>query len=408
MTALLSPENAHIAEAASINHHCVQLIGKEIITGNQKQLGKMVSWATLKTLLFTLGPLLLPKLLTLIASIRRSSSTHPNAPASTRPIPLQPKRALNILFVSALLSLLSTLPIPPLQPRNIFHQTSSRLQIPTDVLFTRLSSLHRLTASDQLLKSKLTSLDSRLLYLTHGPDPLIHCAFCTPEHPKTHLYYSLPAILTPHLAHIAALGLATSSLLAGPDAATWRTQATVAGVALAAAEVWARATYDVRANARATRVAELDAFHWRVLVLRGVAFAVVDMVLAGVVWLTATNRAWGWRRPEGAEERLERVVAGLERTGKTLQAVGIVRNAVLRSEGLSAVARNYWVREGRVLREVFEEEDEVRDAQRRVLERVHLGPVEWEAGRYVEELVAGGRGVRVDGDVVVGEEGGLK
>ncbi|KAL8815470.1 MAG: hypothetical protein Q9191_008466 [Dirinaria sp. TL-2023a] len=131
----------------------------------------MVSITTLQTLLFTLGPLLLPRLISYWRTQRASAASSSRLPITAPPARV--KRSLNILFISALLFLLSTLPI--FSPENILLATSSRLQTPNDVLFTRLASLRpnkTLTASDELLKPRLASIDARCLYLTYGPDTL--------------------------------------------------------------------------------------------------------------------------------------------------------------------------------------------------------------------------------------------
>lgn len=355
----------------------------------------MVSWATyaphstpevpkltthhsIQTLVFTLGPLLLPKLLSYYRSIRSSASQHG---LQIRPTPRRVRRALNLLFLSAVLAFLSSLPY--FHPENIFSLTSSRLQIPTDVLFTRLSALRPLTASDQILRSKLTSLDARLQYLAFGPGPVRDCRFCEPDEQSTFLYYALPTLVAPHLLHIALLGLVTSGgSFSGAEAARWRTHATVAGKGLAAAELYLRATHDARANnARALRPADLDPFHWRVLVYRGLAMAVLDAVLAWLLWLAATRRAFVV--PPSVSERLERSTRRLESAGQKLHALGMARNVVLRDERLRELNRRYWETEGLVMRDVFEDR-EVVDQVKEVLGRIDVGEVTNNAERYAE------------------------
>lgn len=335
--------------------------------------------ASVQTLLFTFGPILLPRLIAYYRAIRSSAAAHN---ISVRPVPPGIKRALNILFVVAVLALISS--IAPLQPLNVFTFTNSRLQIPTDTLFNRLTSIRPLTTKDEILKSKFTSPDARLQYLAFGPDALIYCLFCNVDEPRSFLYYAIPSILAPHLFHIGLLGLITSSLLFGPEAAVWRTQATIAGVALAALELYLRATYDVRANATATRISELDFFHWRMLSYRGIAIATVDAFLGWMLYLSSTNRAFV--KPPSIDERLRHVTDVIELANRKLFALGITKTAASHDSTLRAAIQTYWDAESNRLKEVFEDKD-VQDRIRAVEARLDMNAISLEAGRYADGIV---------------------
>src|SRR5579862_4258949 len=165
-----------------------------------------------QALLITFGPIIITRAIAYF----RSSAAPLNSPRRPiRPVPLHVSRALNVLFITACLALLSTLPY--FQPENIFVVTQSRLQTPSEVLFTRLQTIRPLTAQDISLKSKLVSIDSRLLYLTYGPGPLADCLFCNSDAPFSYLYYAFPSIVIPHILHTAVLGVVTSSLLSGHE-----------------------------------------------------------------------------------------------------------------------------------------------------------------------------------------------
>lgn len=73
-----------------------------------------------------------------------------------------------------------------------------------------------------------------------------------------------------------------------------------------------------------------------------------------------------------------------------LSATGIVRNAMVRDEGLRRRGEGYWKREGVVMQEVMGER-EVVEGLRGALEsgRVQVGRVEEEASRYVEGVMGG-------------------
>ena len=302
-------------------------------------------------------------------------------------MPPPAKTALNILFVSAVLFLISTL--PTFSPENILTLTSSRLQTPNDVLFTRLASLRpngTLTADDELLKPRIASIDARCLYLTYGPDTVTHCPFCTSDEPTSYLYYSLPLLALPHLLHLCILGLATSNGIAGKHGNRWRTCAAVCGSALAAIDIYLFATRDWKANARVFRPEDLTHFFWRMRTVRGVAVAGADCLLAALLYLSATNRMFATSVTNA--ERVETVLRTMEQSRGKLSALGIMKNVIVRDEGLSAQGREYWKREKLVMGEVMDER-EVVEGVRDALEkgRVSVQRVEDEARKYADGIV---------------------
>ncbi len=334
----------------------------------------------IQSLVFTLGPLLLPRVIAFVRSIRASSQQkHAIRPASPRVT-----RALNVLFIAAAVSLLSTLPY--FAPPSIFHQTQSRLQIPTDVLFTRLAGLRPLTPVDEALKAKFVSLESRLLYLTFGPDVVASCPFCKSEESRSYFYYALPSLLAPHLLHLAALGVVTSSLLCGSEGSRWRTHATVAGVGLAVADVWLVGSYEHKDNSRATRLADVEFFYWRMRIVRGVALALTDGLLGWGLWLTATNR-WQLSAPD-VPERLESSARLMELANSKLSAVGALRNVVFRNSSLRDWNMRYWVQEGKVMADINEDR-EVVDGVRNALGRLDINTITQQASRYADSLMGG-------------------
>ncbi len=336
---------------------------------------------SLKTIVFTLGPIALPKLISYYRSTRRKSHS-PDAPI--RPIPRHVTRALNILFITAIVALISTLPY--FAPENIFAVTQSRLQIPTDVLFTRLAALRPLTLRDEALKTKLVSLEARLLYFTYGPGPLADCLFCNSDDHNSYFYYSFPSIMTPHLLHIIVLGLITSSLFSGREGKIWRTQATIAGAVLAIVEMYLVTSFDHKSNTRAARLNDINAIHWRLRMYRGIGMAIVDALLGWGLYLSSTNRAF--LTPPTPAERLEASARMLESTNRKLHALGITRNVFVRDEGLRATTEKYWTTEGKVMNEVFEER-EVVDGVQSALARLDVNQITEEASRYADSVVSG-------------------
>jgi hypothetical protein len=280
------------------------------------------------------------------------------------------------------------LSLPFFAPENLFNLTSSRLQIPTEVLFNRLLSIRpnqTLTQSDTALRHKFVNLESRLLYLQFGPDVLASCPFCLSEEPKTYLYYALPSIASPHLVNLVVLSLATSATVAGKEAARWRTSAAVAAAVAAGLDIYVTSTYNYGANARATRLSELDMFFWSSRVLRLVALAVLDLGVASLIYVSATNRLFA--SPPDPASRVEAVTRQVLATKSKLSAVGIVKNTSLRDEDLRARTAAYWTHEGRVMREVMEQREVVEGVNDALANRINIQEISRDAETYALNML---------------------
>ena len=291
--------------------------------------------------------------------------------------------------MSCVFALIST--YPTFAPENVLIATSSRLQTPNDVLFTRLSYLRPngvLTEEDNLLKPRMASLDARCLYLNYGPSVLTHCPFCMSDEPLSYFYYALPALLLPHLLHLFALGAATSSAVGGKECNRWRMSAVILGAGLALAECYLTGARDWKANGRTVRAEDLNHFCWRMRVWRGLFIGVGDAMLAGLLWASSTNRLFVV--PPSAAERFEAAMKVLENTRGRLGAIGIVRNVVVRDETMRRKAETYWRKEGQVMSEVMDER-EVVGGMRSALGsgRIQLSQVEEGASKYAEGIIAG-------------------
>lgn len=313
-----------------------------------------------------------------------------NPPKSQiRPLPQATSRALLLLFLSAVVFFLSTFPV--FHPSNIFRQTHSRLQTSPGVLLTRLAALRPLTPADEALRNIFdgsSGLEPRLLYARYGPTTLLTNTLVHPsdlDAGRIFLLYALPAHLLPHLAHLAVLGFATSSFIAGRDAGRWRTFACLAGIGLAAAECYLLATYDDGHNRRSTRVTEIDFFYWKLLLWRGLAGAAVDALLGWAIWLGATGRMFV--TPLTPAERLRAQQGAWEAVLNKVRGLGVLRNAIVRDPGVRRREEAYWVKEGEVMKDVFEE-PEVLEAQRNALKRLDMVRIGREAEAFVDNCLA--------------------
>ncbi|KAI1083919.1 hypothetical protein F5B20DRAFT_594488 [Whalleya microplaca] len=344
-----------------------------------------ISWGTIKSLLIFFGPLLLPKAIGYYKSIRNASRA---SGVPIRPVPPKVIRALAIIATISAILLLRAL--PPFAPENIFTATQSRLQIPTDVLFNRLSSLrpgpaHALTPTDEALRAKFVNLESRLLYLQYGPAVLAECPFCAADDPQTYWVYALPSLLAPHLLNLVTVALATSDLVAGPEGPRWRTTTTLVAALAAALDVYAVSTYGAQANARATRLPDLDMFFWRTRALRFAGLGLLDGVLGLLLWAASTRRAFA--SPPSPAERVEGVTRALLTTKGRLAAVGIVKNTTNRDEELRGRTQAYWLHEGRVMRDVMEEREVVEGVNDALANRIDIRDITRDAETYALHML---------------------
>lgn len=336
----------------------------------------------IKSLVLFFGPMLLPKAIAFYKSIRAV----PRNGASIRPVPPNVSRALLVLCAVFLVALISTLPI--FSPENVFTLTQSRLQIPNDVLFTRLSTLrlNGVTDFDNSLRSKFASLESRLLYIKYGPDAIANCLFCKPEDTSSYFYYSLPSLLAPHLFNLAILGFVTSGLMVGPEGATWRTTGIIGGMAIAAVDIWAVGAYNHQDNARATRLQDVDFFFWKMRLYRGCATAALHALIGWLMYLSSTNRAF--LKPLSPSERVEGSLKLLEAARSKVNATGVMRNAVSRDPSMRAKTQNYWVNEGRMMTECMEDREVMEGVNNALENRIKIDQISSDADRYAENLVA--------------------
>jgi hypothetical protein len=335
----------------------------------------------IKSLLIFFGPILLPKAISYYRSLRAGPAVHG---LSVQPIPPAVYRALVILSVTSVSFLVKSLLS---SPENIFTLTQSRLQIPIDVLFTRLSTLrsHGLTPADEILRTKIESRESRLLYFQYGPDILTSCQFCNPEEPNSYLYYALPALLAPHLLNVFVLALVTSALVAGRDGAVWRTVATTAAIGVAIADIYFVCTYPYQSNGVATRLQDIDMFFWKMHMYRGLALAAMNGIIGYLLYLSSTNRAFV-QVPSPAE-RVEAATRVLDAARSKIGALSALRNTITRDEGLTAMSRAYWVDYGRLMSEAMEDREVIEGVNSALENRINVSRISSDADSYIEAVL---------------------
>ncbi|KAJ1338201.1 tail-anchored protein insertion receptor [Microdochium nivale] len=342
-----------------------------------------VSWATIRSLLLFFGPMLLPRLIRWYKDFRSGTNRHG---LRVRPIPPQAFRAILLLVTVA--GVLLVLALPAFAPENVFVITQSRLQIPTDTLYNRVSSLRPdnvLTDVDQALRAKFVSLESRLLYLQYGPDVLADCPFCSSDDIKSYFYYAVPSLLGRHLVNLVALSLATSEAVAGREGMQWRRYTTIAAAVGAAVDVYLVSNYNHQANARAPRLQELDMFFWTSRAYRSVALAGLDLVFAVLLFLSSTNRAFA--TPPSPAERIEAATRSLMATRSKLSAFGVLKNTSIRDEDLRSRTMAYWQHEGHLMREMMEDREVIEGVNDALENRINIQNITKDADVYVASLL---------------------
>jgi hypothetical protein len=344
--------------------------------------------SSVHTLLVIFGPFLLNRLISAFNTSRAVSRSVP-----VRPPPPKVTRALKLLFVSTAVCL--ALSLPQFAPENVFARTESRLQIEAKVLFARLRQLRPRTDEDQALLDKFSvNPRNKLLYAQFGPDTLLNCIWCAtnngPDDTKNYFIYSIPKILAPHLAHLAVLGLATSSFI-GPEGSRFRIHATIVGLFIVVAELYYLGTFDFAQNARAKTLREVEFVHWRLRMVRYIAFAAVDAMLGAVLWLTSTNR---WlAKPPSMAERLESTTKQAEETVHKLRALGLLTNSINRQSALRGVREEYWRTEGQYMAAAVQEE-EVSAEINKALMKLDMGMVEARTGEVADSIMSAIDGLR--------------
>lgn len=206
------------------------------------------------------------------------------------------------------------------------------------------------------------------------------------------MYYAIPDLLWPHLINWAAVTLVTSRLVTGRTGPQWRTYATIAGVVIAGLDIYLVVTYNHLANRRMTKLQELDFFYWNARVWRAVALAGLDVLLSGLMYLSATNRAFV--NPPTAAERIEAVTRVLGGIKGKVNALGVVKNTSSRDEELRARSTAYWNHEVRLMRDVMEEREVIEGVSNALENRIDIESISRDADLYAASMLVplvGGR-----------------
>jgi hypothetical protein len=340
-----------------------------------------IPWASIKNLAIFVAPVVIPKAYGYYQSWRHGP---PTPVLAIQPIPPRVRWVLALLATCCLAFLAQTL--PALAPENIFARVPGGVHLSLDSLFQRIAKLRPggiLLPSDELLRGKIVSRESRQLYLKYGPDVVAECPFCTVENPTDYLYYAVPSILIPHVANLVAIAIATSPSLSGKYGNRWRASATVVAFLICVVELYYVVTFNHVTNA-ANKRSEITFFFWTERLCRLIALATLDGALAWVIFLSSTNRAFV-QMPSSAE-RVETVYRSLASVKSKLNAVTIVKNTSARDADLRARSQDYWSQEVRLMDDVMEDKEVLEGVNDALSNRIDIDAITKDAASYAETI----------------------
>lgn len=261
-------------------------------------------------------------------------------------IPSKASRALNLLFVSAIVALILSFPNPNYASiRNIFEFTGSSFNSSSETILSRLRSLVKdnLSETDILLLSKLGSQSARETYLRYGADSLISCSFCTFENPFTFVIFWIARdVLVPHCLHYLVLGLATSKQLCGIEASRWRIKFVAGGLLIPVLELF----YFVARKSDFVTHPEVTPFSLsdRIKTIRLISITIYDGLCAAILYLSATNRLF-YKVPTDSErldEFLGELTTSVENMRAKLRVLLLGRSTIVREKSLRDHDAAYW------------------------------------------------------------------
>lgn len=203
------------------------------------------------------------------------------------------------------------------------------------------------------------------------------------------------------------IGLVTSAPFGGREAARWRNKFTIAGLALAAIDLYVVATYDpVQSASAAVRAGQVPppSLYNQITLLRPLSLSIFDGICALLIYLSATNRFFF--SPPSQADQVDQLVSSslnaLAGTSSKLHALSVTRNAVVRDKVLKDRDDAYWQTVVAMNGEnaglgngeasnVWEEEEVVRAMSRAMAGQgeVDLATLGVNAGEYVNGVTAG-------------------
>lgn len=122
---------------------------------------------------------------------------------------------------------------------------------------------------------------------------------------------------------------------------------------------------------------------------RFLSLAALDLVLAGVLFLSTTNRMFVVGPT--LSERVDLATAALGHVNMRIRSANVLKNTVARDGELRAIDAGYWAHEGIIMQEAMESE-EVVNSMRDAMENRRLNPeaMDQAAEQFSQQVMGGG------------------
>lgn len=217
---------------------------------------------------------------------------------------------------------------------NVFSATNSRMQTPGDVIGSRLRALfgdeyetapRSMTSGKgnldyELLVSRLASSDGKALYAVYGTEAYAGCQWCRTDQPFSFFLYILPSIVIPHALNFFPILLVTTGnrdafALSSASSRQWFRMAVIFGMAFLGIELYTMyqapnvPEFLLSINNSVSHE-DVPWIFWSRIKMRAWAFAVADSVLAFLVFLSASGRAF--ETGEATAVRTSRIIKQLD------------------------------------------------------------------------------------------------
>lgn len=310
---------------------------------------------------------------------------------------------ISILIISALLQIFVYIPyaVPKI---NVFLVTGSRMQTPGEVIGRRLRDLYgddfetapnSMVLDYDLLISRLASTNGRALYSVYGTDAYASCQWCRTDEPLTFFLYNLPGNLLPYAVNFLPVMLVTMGnhqalSLSSPHSRQWFSYAALTVSALVAYEIYTLYTAPVSplllSTATTGLIANVYWMHWATIKTRGLVLAALNTVLAFVIYLSASGRAFD--SGETTTIRSLRIVNQLDTAINKLRlAVLLHTNVIARNEELRD-AYCQWGADAREIADLTQHLPEIIEARKQAKARVKpsMRQLEIDATVFVDKI----------------------
>lgn len=358
--------------------------------------------SSLKGLFVPFLPFIIYKLVVYIQKARVSYAARTLTPVSAA------NWRIMAILAAAVLIQVSVYPLYATPMVNVFTETNSRMQTSGEVLGARLRELYGIeyetapnsiaaggTWDYELLLTRLVSAEGRALYAIYGTDAYAGCQWCRTDQPSGFFTYILPSIVMPHFVNFLPLLLVTSGgdgsfSISTPNSRQWFFLTVVSAGFLVLYEIYtyyqAPTSQTVLASIKTPLPENIYWMYWECVKLRAVAMAGLDAILACLIFLSASGRAFD--SGESTSVRTARVIDQLSFAVSKLRLSVLLHSNVISRMEESRNAYTQWGANAEKIETLTRSLPEVMEARKQAKTRVPSGmrQLEIDAAVYVDKL----------------------